>query len=109
VLPANLERTQWVLAGLSKAEILTRTQASPAAHQAPAPGSIGYMMSKQQQLTDGHWHPHLMFFAPHTAVSEWGANLPGSPVLAGKGDPDEPTIFFVPLGKWSDGSSADSF
>ena len=45
VLPVNLQRTQWVLAGLSKAEMLARTKTSAAAHQAPAPGSMGYMMS----------------------------------------------------------------
>jgi hypothetical protein len=108
VLPANLEKTQWALAGLSKAEMLARTKTSAAAHQTPASGSMGYMMSKQQQLSDsdGHWHPHLMFFQPHTATSAWGANLPGSPVMGAETNPDEPTIFFVPVDKWSDGTSA---
>jgi len=108
VLPVNLQRTQWVLAGLSKAEMLARTKASAAAHRAPAPGSMGYMMSKQGYLSDvdGHWHPHLMFFQSHTAMSAWGANLPGSPVMGAEGDPDEATIFFVPVGQWSDGTTA---
>jgi hypothetical protein len=108
VLPVNLQRTQWVLAGLSKAEMLARTKTSAAAHQAPAPGSMGYMMSKQGYLSDvdGHWHPHLMFFQPHTAMSAWGANLRGSPVMGAEGDPDEMTIFFVPVGQWSDGTTA---
>jgi hypothetical protein len=108
VLPVNLERTQWVLAGLSKAEMMARTKSSAAAHQAPAPGSMGYMLSKQGYLsdTDGHWHPHLMFFQPHTALSAWGANLPGSPVMGQEGGPDELTVLFVPVGKWSDGTTA---
>ena len=108
VLPVNLERTQWVLAGLSKAEMIDRTKTSAAAHQAPAPGSMGYMMSKQGHLSDvdGHWRPHLMFFQSHTAPSAWGANLPGSPVMGAEGDPGEVTIFFVPVGKWSDGTTA---
>ena len=108
VLPVDLERTQWVLAGLSKAEMLARTKTSAAAHQAPAPGSMGYMMSKQGYLSDidGHWHPHLMFFQPHTALSAWGANLAGSPVMGAQGDPEEVTIFFVPVGQWSDGTTA---
>lgn len=110
VLPVNLERTQWALAGLSKAEMLTRAKSSPAAHQSPAPGSLGYMMSKQGHLSDvdGHWHPHLMFFQPHGAVSAWGANLPGSPVLGQEGSPSEVTVLFVPVGKWSDGTSAST-
>jgi hypothetical protein len=108
VLPGNLERTQWVLVGLSKAEMLARTKTSTASRQAPAAGSMGYMMSKQQHLSDadGHWHPHLMFFLPRTTVSSWGANLPGSPVMGQEGGPNEPTIFFVPMAKWSDGTTA---
>lgn len=108
VLPGNLERTQWALAGLSKTDMIARAKSSAAAHQTPAPGSIGYMMSKQQHLTDpaGHWHPHLMFFQPHTEESAWGANLAGSPVMVSEGEPDELTVFVVPVGQWSDGTSA---
>ncbi len=108
VLPVNLERTRWVLAGLSKAEMIAKSKSSVAAKQAPAPGAMGYMMSKQGVLsdTDGHWHPHLMFFQRHADVAAWGANLPDSPVLGVEGGPGEPTILFVPLGKWSDGTAA---
>jgi hypothetical protein len=107
VLPANLERTQWVLAGMSKAEMLDRTKTSAVAHKVPARGAIGYMLSKEQRLGDnGHWHPHLMFFEPHTNTAAWGAGLPGSPVMASEGAPDETTVFFVVLNAWSDGSPA---
>jgi hypothetical protein len=108
VLPIYMERTQWVLAGLSKPEMLARNKTSAVAHQAPAPGSLGYMMSKQGHLSDvdGHWHPHLMFFQSHTAPSAWGANLPGAPVMGAEGGPDEVTIFYIPVGKWSDGTAA---
>jgi hypothetical protein len=108
VLPVDREKTQWALAGLSKAEMIARAKSSTSARQAPAPGSMGYMMSKQGHLSDavGHWHPHLMFFQPHITVSDWGANLPGSPVLGQEGGPNEATVYFVPLGKWSDGTSA---
>lgn len=110
VLPVNLERTKWVLAGLSKTQMLARSRTSDVAHRAPAPGAMGYMMSKQQHLADavGHWHPHLMFFQPHTALSAWGANLPGSPVMGTNSDPEEGTVFVVPVGTWSDGTSAMS-
>jgi hypothetical protein len=45
------------------------------------PGAMRCMMSKQDCLNDdvGHWMPHLMFCAPHDA--DWGADLPGSPVM----------------------------
>jgi hypothetical protein len=106
VLPVDLEKTRWALTGVSKAEMIDRTKTSAIARQAPAPGSMGYMMSKQGHLNDaaGHWHPHLMFFQPHTPASDWGANLAGSPVLGQEGGPNEATVYFVPLGKWSDGT-----
>jgi hypothetical protein len=108
VLPVNLEKTRWVLAGVSKAEMITRSKSSVAAKQAPAPGAMGFMMSKDGHLSDadGHWHPHLMFFQAKAPLDGWGANLPGSPVLGVEGGANEPTILFVPLGKWSDGTSA---
>lgn len=107
VLPVDLERTQWVLAGLSKAEMIARTKSSAVAQKAPAPGSMGYMLSKQSHLndTDGHWHPHLMFFQAHTAMSAWGANLPGSPVMGTESNLYESTTFVVPVGHWSDGTA----
>jgi len=108
VLPVNLERTRWVLQGVSMAEMLSRTKSSAAARRAPAPGAMGYMMSKQGHLSDvdGHWHPHLMFFQPHTALSAFGANLPGSPLLGQEGGADESTVLFIPVARWSDGTPA---
>jgi hypothetical protein len=107
VLPVDLERTQWVLAGVSEAEMQSRTLSSAVAKQAPASGSMGYMMSKQGHLSDrdGHWHPHVMFFLPHSALSVSGANLPGSPVFGQEGGANEATVLFVTVGQWSDGSS----
>ena len=41
----------------------------------PESGSMCYMLSKQQYLSDrdGHWHPHLMFFVPPAEHATWGA------------------------------------
>jgi hypothetical protein len=107
VLPAHLERTQWVLAGCSKAKILDRSKASAAANTAPATGSFSYMMSRQGHLSDaaGHWHPHLMFYQSRATAAAWGANLPDSPVSAKEGGADDPTLFFVPVRRWSDGTA----
>ncbi len=110
VLPAYLERTKWVLAGVSKSEMLARTRAAIAANTfvLPESGAIGYMMSKQGYLSDagGHWHPHLMFFVARTEPAAWGANLAGSPIIAAQGDPEPVTTFFTPVTKWSDGTPA---
>jgi hypothetical protein len=110
VLPTYLERTKWVLAGVSTADMLMRTQAEIAsgAIKGPEVGSMCYMMSKDSYLNDdagGHWHPHLMFYLPRTDASAWGANLAGSPVLGGGKDGLEPfSLYFVVVPKWSDGT-----
>ncbi len=71
-------------------------------------GAMCYMMSKQQYLNDDgkSWHPHLMFFVPGDAAKSWGANLPGSPVMAADDPQERVTIFFVLVGSWSDGTPA---
>jgi hypothetical protein len=113
VLPAYLKRTELVLAGLTKEQVLERMKAAVAkkVFGVPETGSMCYMLSKQGHLNDkdGHWHPHLMFFLPvPTEAASWGANLKDfSPVYAAKGDPEPVTTFFVPVAKWSDGT-ADS-
>jgi hypothetical protein len=110
VLLAYLERTDWVLAGVSRSDMIARTRAAIAANTlvGPLPGAMCYMMSKQGYLSDadGHWHPHLMFFLDHTDGAAWGANLEGSPIFAAQGDPEPVTTFFVPVTKWSDGTPA---
>ena len=110
VLPVYLERTKWVLAGVSKTDMIARTRAAVAAKTftLPAPGAMSYMMSKQGYLGDaaGHWHPHLMFFLARTDGGAWGANLGGSPVITAQDDSDPTTTFFVLVPKWSDESPA---
>jgi hypothetical protein len=110
VLSGYLQRTNWVLAGVSRSVMLARTKAALAANTVPAPepGAMCYMMSKQGYLSDdgGHWHPHLMFFLTHTDGGAWGADLDGSPVFAAQGDPEPVTTFMVLVTKWSDGTPA---
>jgi hypothetical protein len=108
-LPRTIKKTELILAGRSKAEMFADVQAALDKKELPAPepGAMCYMLSKQGYLSDsdGHWHPHLMFFAPLTDSAAWGANLPGSPVIAFKGT-EGMTVFLVPVGKWSDGTDA---
>ena len=108
VLPAYLERTEWVLTGVSRTDMIARTKAELAANTfvMPEPGAMSYMLSKHGYLSDagGHWHPHLMFFVAHTDGAAWGANLDGSPVYALQGDPEPVTTFIVPVTNWSDGT-----
>jgi len=104
------KKTELVLAGRSKAQISEDIQAALDKKEVPPlePGAMCYMLSKQGYLNDhdGHWHPHLMFFAPLTDPAAWGADLPGSPILAIKDTEARVTVFLVPVAKWSDGTAA---
>jgi hypothetical protein len=111
VLPYTSNRTAMVLAGLTNQQMLERIKAEVARNELPTPepGAMSYMLSKEQYLSDsvGHWHPHLMFHIPKTDGESWGANLDGSPVvLDPRLVPEPETVFFVPVGKWSDGTPA---
>ncbi len=103
-------KTKWVLAGKSRAEIGRAVESALDKKDIPplGPAAMCYMMSKRQYLQDQGkaWHPHLMFFVPGVSAKSWGANLPGSPVLATDDPEERMTIFMVTLSKWSDGTSA---
>lgn len=111
VLPYTLKRTEMVLAGLTKPQMLDRIKAEVAGNDLPAPepGAMSYMMSKEQYLNDAvvHWHPHLMVHLPKVDGATWGGNLDGSPVMFDPRELSEPeTILFIPVAKWSDGTPA---
>jgi hypothetical protein len=112
ILPLTLKRTDLVLAGLSKAQIIDGLKAFQK-NELPAlePGAMSYMMSRQGRLNDsaGHWIPHLMFYVPLTDAMTWGAGVPGSPVLLNpqfNGAPEPVTEFMIPVSDWSDGTPA---
>jgi hypothetical protein len=100
-VPLRMIRTRLALAGKSKAEIKEGLMAAIEKGEVPGidPSGMCYMMSKQGHLSDrdGHWHPHLMFFAPAKDAVSGGAA-------------DSETIssfnsyFAVVVGKWSDGT-----
>jgi hypothetical protein len=113
ILPYTVKTTELALARLSKAQINERIQTIVANQELPMPeaGAMSYMMSKDGYLGDGvgHWHPHLMFHIPKTDAASWGANLPSSPIeldTEHRVVPEPETIFMVPVGNWSDGTSA---
>jgi len=109
VLPHVIDRTNWVLAGISKDQMVDRIKAQLAAKTfvLPEQGAMSFMMSKDQQLSDegGHWHPHVMFYLANTDGAALGADLKGSPIYSGQYDPDPVTVFYIPVVKWSDGTS----
>ena len=121
VLPYAIKRTQLILAGHSKQEVIAAIKSAIDKKELPPleQGTISYMMSKSSYLTDegGHNMPHLMFFQ---SDASWGANLPNSPIMSVnywyisaaeypqlKSFPPL-SVFLIGAGKWSDGSPAQS-
>ncbi len=113
ILPLTLKRTEMVLAGRSKAQMIDSIKAGFENKELvePEPGAMSYMMSRTGYLNDavGHFVPHLMFYFPLTDKSSWGADLPDSPVTLNpqfQGGPEPITEFVISVDKWSDGTSA---
>jgi hypothetical protein len=111
-LPATYKRTEMVLAGRTKAEIIEGNKAAFEKRELPPlePGAMSYMMSKRAYFTDEDDHnlAHLMFYAPPLEGKAWGADLPKSPVmLIPQFKGAQPIdVFIVPVGRWSDASAA---
>jgi len=112
VLPEFLARTRWVLAGDTKQQMLAKTKAAFASHRfgMPLPVSFAFMLSKQGYLNNIHtaWLPHVMPWIPYGQEAQWGAGLPGSPILETLGNRYQPTTLYIPVRRWSDGSPAPS-
>ncbi len=117
VLRYTLFRTQLALAGATNAKMLDRVRTAITNKKLPTtePGSMAYMMSKNQYIDDDakSWYSHLMIYAPKTdgvdAGESWGADRRGSPVVYDDGhkvNPEPWALFFIPVPHWSDGSSA---
>ncbi|HEV8076371.1 MAG TPA: hypothetical protein VGP66_11005 [Candidatus Acidoferrum sp.] len=100
--------TELMLAGRTQAQMTEAIAAAIDKKELPPmePGAMCYMMSKEGYggATLPHWPSHLMFFYSDTDPAIWGANLPGSPVIA-VADPEEHlTQFVVVVQRWSDGT-----
>ncbi len=126
ILPIADLRTKMVMAGHSKAEIVSGIKAAFENKQLPnlESGAMAYMMSKSAYLTDegDHNGPHLMFFTALEDGKDWGAFASGSPVVSGPywflssfSTSKEPSqakglppilVFAVEVAKWSDGTAA---
>lgn len=103
--------TELGLAGRTLLQVNEAMAAAVARKEWPPmePGAMCYMMGKEGYGGDSspHWPPHLMFFYSDFDPANWGANLPGSPVI-GLSDPSQHlTQFAIPVKQWSDGTAAD--
>ncbi len=120
ILPYAYKRTELILAGRSKVEVIAAIAAALDKKELPAlePGAVSYMMSKSSYLTDGGDHnmPHVMFFesakddaassvdvakSPVMGVNYWYLSADAYPQL--KSFPPM-AVFLVGVDKWSDGT-----
>jgi hypothetical protein len=112
ILPMTYKRTEMVLAGQSKAQMIEGIKTF-IKHELPPlePGAMSYMMSKDQYLTDHdhhNWMAHLMFYTPLMDGAVWGADLSNSPIMLNPqfhGAPEPINVFMIPAGWWSDGTA----
>jgi len=100
--------TELGLSGLTSAEVDEALVAAIDKKELPRmeAGAMCYMMSKRGYGGDSapHWPSHLMFFYSDTDPAIWGANLPGSPVVAIADPMVHLTQFVIPVQNWSDGT-----
>ena len=122
MVPIVLLRSRMVMAGRSKAEMLSAVKAAFENKQVPQleSGAMDYMMSKSAYLTDQGEHngPHLMFLTAGMDAKDWGAGVAGSPLISApywffsfkepsqmKGLPPL-LVFLIGVATWSDGTTA---
>jgi hypothetical protein len=122
IVPITELRTRMVMAGHSKAEIVSATKAAFGKKQLPylENGNMVFMMSKSAYLFDAGDHnaPHVMFFTALKDGKDWGADASGSPVFSANWwflSSKEPSqakglppilVFAVAVANWSDGTAA---
>jgi hypothetical protein len=110
ILPRNIKRTDLILAGRTQVQTDEAIVAAVDKKELPAVelGAMCYMMSKQGYGGDtvAHWPSHLMFYFSQTDSAIWGANLPGSPIIAMSDTREQVTTFVIAVQRWSDGTEA---
>jgi hypothetical protein len=113
VLPAILKQVDLLISGLEPEEVETRIRAAYANHEfvAPAEGSMAFMLSHEQHLSEQnpHWNPHVMIFVS-SAVSgrEWGVGSSSPATVFDDSQAGEPwpvLTLFIPVQRWSDGTA----
>jgi hypothetical protein len=122
ILPLFYLRARMVMAGRSKAEMVSAVKAAFENKQLPdlESGAMDYMMSKSAYLTDQGEHnmPHVMFYTLVKDSKDWGPGAADSPVLSSpywffspkeqpqiKGLPPM-LVILVAVTHWSDGTPA---
>jgi hypothetical protein len=102
VLPFYEQRSKLGMQGKTPDQIAEAIQAAYAKGELPKrdTASFAYMWSADQNLGAGagHWHPHMMIFAPYYDNSMMGGNEFGSPLPQVSSDGGTPfTVVVIPV------------
>lgn len=102
VMPYYELRTKLALQGKNPEEIAAGVEAAYAKGELPKRDevSFGYMWSRRQNLASGigHWHPHVMIFAPYYDNPQVGGNPFGSPLPQLSDDAGTPfSVVVIPV------------
>jgi hypothetical protein len=102
IMPYYELRTKLGLQGKDPNEIAAGVEAAYARGGLPKrdEASFAYMWSARQYLGPGvgHWHPHVMIFAPYYDNSKVGGNPFGSPLPQGSDDAGTPfSVVVIPV------------
>jgi hypothetical protein len=102
VMPYYELRTRAGLERKTPDQIAEAIQAAYAKGELPRRDTVSfaYMWSADQNLGPGigHWHPHMMIFAPYYDNSMIGGNEPGSPLPQVTDDAGTPfTVIVIPV------------
>ena len=87
-LPRTIKKTDLILAGRTKAQMVEAIAAAVDKKELPPmnSGAMCYMLSKSDPVA-------------------WGAGLPGSPIVAFNDKWEDLTVFLLPVRQWSDGTA----
>jgi uncharacterized glyoxalase superfamily protein PhnB len=102
VMPYYELRSKLGMQGKTPDQIAEGVQAAYAKGEMPKRDGVtfAYMWSADQNLGSGvgHWHPHMMVFAPYYDNSMLGGNQPGSPLPQATDDAGTPfTVTVIPV------------
>lgn len=114
ILVEMRQRSAWIMAGVSPAEIDARTTQAYTSRQIPmpSPGAMANMISPQQYLQDDaphRWKPHLMFYYDRALpAATWGAGGFSATVIDATAGDQAASVqtLLIPVQHWSDGSPA---
>ena len=108
-LPRTLKKTELILAGRSKAQMFEGLKSGFRQERIAGDRAwcdvLHVVQARVLERRSGTLASAPDVFRSADGACAWGADLPGSPVIALTDAAERLTIFLVPVGQWSDGTA----